>query len=122
MQYQRPNGGGAVTGSLSLALTVISTFFHLAPPGQGFLSSTIFLKRHMPYHEAEEWVQAHARTAEGRPLRSFADWNAWLHSPQGKHRPSGLSSAPHIDYHSTLSSLHGNGNRLGTGCARLLMP
>ena len=80
------DGGGHVTGSLSLAITIVSTLFHISPPGKGVLSSTV-LRDVMPFEDTKAWVRRHARTESGRPLRSYEDWNEWLSSPAGKTSP-----------------------------------
>ena len=66
LQFSRPNGGGHVTGSLSLVITVVSTLFHLAPPGRWFLSSTV-LRDVWTFARTKAWVQEHARTETGVP-------------------------------------------------------
>ena len=106
LQFARPNGGGHVTGSLSLAITIVSTLFHISPPGKGVLSSTV-LRDVMPFEDTKAWVRRHARTESGRPLRSYEDWNEWLSSPAGKHRPPQITSVPQIEFktHTRLNRL-----------------
>jgi hypothetical protein len=118
LQFQRPNDGGVVTGSFALTITAISTLCHLAPPGRGILSSTVF-RDVLSYREAKAWVRQHARTEDGKHLRTHADWNLWLHSATGRHRPMGLSAIPNIEYrhteHPELASLR---RRLACQCCR----
>jgi hypothetical protein len=110
LQFQRPNGSGTTTGTVALCITCLSTLFHLSPAGAGFLTATV-LRDTMPYKQAKEWVQTHARTEDGEPLRSKADWNRWLSTASGKHRPSEITSVPDIEYK--------KGVRLGSKLRRL---
>lgn len=43
-------------------------------------------------------MRKYARTEAGERLRSKNDWNAWLSSVAGKHRPSEITSVPHIEF------------------------
>lgn len=97
LQFSRPNNGGLVTGSLSLTITLISTLLHMAPPNKGLFKGLISGNT-WTLQQSKDWVKAHARSDVGAPLRSFDDWKAWLATPAGKHRPSEVSSIPHIEY------------------------
>lgn len=43
-------------------------------------------------------MRKYARTESGGPLSSKDDWNAWLSSAAGKHRPSEITSVPDIEF------------------------
>jgi hypothetical protein len=115
---------GIVTGSLSLAITVFSTFMFLSPRGQG-ISAGLGVRHFRPYQDAKLWVYKHAKlrvdtpvhastdsaepTVHMRRLKSAEDWHTWLRTPAGRHRPHDLSSHPDIDYHKITRPTHGGG-------------
>ena len=96
--------GGSLTGSFALAITIISTFCHLSPPGKGSILSSTLFRDTWPYSDAKRWIFKYARTQSGERLTTQEDWKHWLRSPAGRMRPMGLVATPNLEYASTAYS------------------
>lgn len=117
LQFERPEGGGNVTGGLSLTITIISTLIFLLPPGQTMYSVVSNYIARLPhytrrccgtnrcgkrdeaaYKQCADWVQANARLDAFRtldaPLSCRNDFLLWVESVQGMNRPYWISVSP----------------------------